>query len=163
MNITESKLREIIKEEYLRLTPVSAGELMSEHRAMHLAEELINEGLWDSIKALAAGSKAAVKTVAGAGAEALGSAANSVVAPMIKAGTEAAQAIKAVKDDAVKAAAAAAAESLKKSIQASLKTSIADMIKKLVASGKDEATAKKEAGQAIGPALSQAIASALNQ
>ncbi|NBO99467.1 MAG: hypothetical protein EBU90_04970 [Proteobacteria bacterium] len=168
MKITESKLREIIKEEYLRVTPVMPGEIMSEARAMYLAEEIVNEGFFGNVLA---GIKGAIKGVGAAGAKAgekaagaassvggqLAAAAQKLTAPIAAAGKDAAAAIKDIKDAGVKAAAVAASNSIKSSLEKEVKNQVALIIQKEVASGKDEAAAKAEAEAVVANALAAAL------
>ena len=81
MQITKKQLQQIIKEEYLRVTPAAAGTLMTEARANYLAEQVLDEGLWDSIKA----GFAALKGGAGAAGGKLGDAAGKALAPAVAA------------------------------------------------------------------------------
>jgi len=78
MRITNTQLRKLIREEYDRVTPTRPGQLMTEARANYLAEELLDEGLFDNIKALFAGGAAAAKSVGGKAAGAAGKAASAL-------------------------------------------------------------------------------------
>lgn len=160
MNITESRLRQIIKEEYLRATPVKAGQLMSEHRAMYLAEQVMQEGLWDSLKAAIKGVGAGAKSAAGAVGGIAMDAVKSAAAPMINAAKAGKAAIDKIADDASKAAAQAAADSLKASLQAEITKQTAEIIQKLVKSGKSEEEAKAQASGIVTAALSAAVGEA---
>lgn len=160
MNITESKLREIIKEEYLRATPVKAGGLMSEHRAMYLAELVLQEGLWDSLKASVKGVGAGVKSAAGAAAGIAMDSVKAAAAPMINAAKAGKAAIDKIADDASKAAAQAAADSLTSSLKAEITKQTAAIIQKLVKSGKSEDEAKAQASGIVTAALSAAVGQA---
>ena len=168
MKITESKLRQIIKEEYLKVTPVMPGEVMSEARAMYLAEEIVNEGFFGNvlgaIKGLAAGAGAVGKAAGGKAAgvaskagEGLASAAQKLAAPIAAAGKDAVAAIKDIKDAGVKAAAVAASNSIKSSLEKEVKNQVALIIKQEVAAGKDEASAKAEAEAVVSNALAAAL------
>jgi hypothetical protein len=160
MNITESRLRQIIKEEYLRATPIKAGQLMSEHRAMYLAEQVMQEGLWDSLKAAIKGLGAGAKSAAGAVGGIAMDAVKSAAAPMINAAKAGKAAIDKIADDASRAAAEAAADSLKTSLQAEITKQTAQIIQKLVKSGKSEEEAKAQASGIVTAALSAAVGEA---
>jgi hypothetical protein len=168
MNITESRLRTIIKEEYLKITPVEAGQLMSEHRAMYLAEQVIAEGFFGNLaaglKGMVAGTGAAVgkagekaSGAAGKASAELASAAKKFIAPVAAAGKDAAAAIKDIKDAGVKAAAVAASNTIKAALEKEVKNQVALIIKKEVASGKSEAEAKLEAEAIVSNALAAAL------
>ena len=168
MKITESRLRQIIKEEYLRVTPVMPGEIMSEARAMYLAEEIVNEGFFTNalgaIKGLAsgigaAGAKAGEKA-AGAASKVggqLAAAAQKLAAPVAAAGKDAIAAIKDIKDAGVKAAAMTASNTIKAALEKEVKNQVAIIIQKEVAAGKDEASAKAEAEAVVSNALAAAL------
>ena len=150
MKITRSQLRRIVREEYIRSTPATRpGSIMTEARANLLAEQMVDEGLFDTIKAGFAGLKAG----AGKTAEKLGDAAGKALEPAAKAVQQVAAAAKtaadnvtnavaAIKDDALKAAAEAAKNSLKNSLQTTLKKELSSGLKALTGAGMDEKEAK---------------------
>lgn len=172
MQITTKQLRRIIREEYIRATPPTRpGQLMTEQRANLLAEQMLEEGLFDIIKAGVAGLKAGTGAVAGAAAKGakgavskIGDTASKALAPaaaavqkMAAAASETAKsvttAIGAIKDDAVKKAAEAAQETLKQSLKDSLKKSLATAVQNLVSAGIDENEAKTLASEFASAAM----------
>jgi hypothetical protein len=149
MQITKSQLQQIIREEYLRVTPAAAGTLMTEARANYLAEQVLDEGLWDSIKAGFAGLKAGAGAAGGKLGDAAGKALAPAVAAVKSAGAAAAKAagdvsnfVGQIKDEALKAAATAAQDSFRASLRADVQKALATGIKQLVSAGmsEDEAT-----------------------
>jgi hypothetical protein len=168
MRLTEEKLRSIIKEEYLRVTPVKPGNVMSEARALYLADEVLQEGwfsnLFAGVKGAAgkAGEKASAagEVVAGKAEEAgraISAAAQKFAAPIKAAGETAMQAMKDIKDAGVRAAAENAASELKAALEPMIKQQVAELIKKEVQAGKDEAAAKMEANALVMNALAAAL------
>lgn len=160
MRITETQLRSIIKEEYLRSTPTRPGMLMTEARANALAEEMLEEGLFDAIKA----GWSALKGGAGAAADKMGEKAGAALAPAIKAVQSVAAAAKnaansvstaigEIKDEALKKAAEAAKESFRQSLESSMKTALANGLKNLTGAGMDEKEAKTLAATIMGAEL----------
>lgn len=150
MKITSRQLRRIIREEYLYATPSTrSGAIMTEARANLLAEQMVDEGLFDTIKAGFAGLKAG----AGKTAEKLGDAAGKALEPAAKAVQQVAaaartaaenvsNAVSSIKDEALKAAAEAAKNSLRSSLQTALKKELASGLKALTGAGMDEKEAK---------------------
>lgn len=150
MKITSKHLRNIIREEYLRSTPPTRpGQMMSEARANLVAEEMLEEGLFDTIKA----GFAALKGGASKAAEKMGDEASKALAPATKAIAQVASAAKSaaqgvadtvgkIKDEALKAAAESARTSLQNSLKSALQKSLADGLKNLTSAGMDEASAK---------------------
>jgi hypothetical protein len=172
MKISHNQLRRIIKEEYQRVTPVQPGQVMSEARAMYLAEEVMAEGflgnLWAGLKgagsetgkkagAAAGAAKDAVVQKATAAGKEISAAAQKIVAPIATAGKEAAKAIGDIKDAGVRAAAENAAAELKATLGPMIKQQVAQLIKSEVKSGKDEASAKVEAEAIVMNALAAAL------
>jgi len=153
MRITETQLRSIIKEEYLRSTPVRPYGIMSEARAQYLTEEMLDEGLWNSIKALAAG----VKGGAGAALKPLGDAVGKAATQAKETATAAAKSISALGDKAKTAAAQAAFESMKSSVESSIKSSMQNGLKELVKAGMSEDEAKAFAGELVAAAVASSI------
>ena len=149
MQITKKQLQQIIKEEYLRVTPTAAGTLMTEARANYLAEQVLDEGLLDSIKAgfagLKGGSRAAGSKLGDAAGKALApavAAVKSAAAGASKAAGDVSNFIGQIKDDALKAAAQAAQESFKNSLRSDVQKALATGIKQLVSAGMSEDEAK---------------------
>ena len=149
MRLTESQLRRMIKEEYLRVTPVNPGEIMSEARAVYLAEEMLNEWTFGS---LVSAAKGGAKELGKKGKEAVGNGLEKIGAPIAAAASavkdaagKAGKAIESIKNDVAKAAAKEAAETLKAQLAGQIKKYTADLIKNLVASGMDEAQAQAAA------------------
>jgi len=142
----QKKIRRIIREEYLRSTPETRpGQLMSEHRAELIAEQLVEAGLWAAIKAGASSLKGATKSLGGAALEPLkgvGQVAGQVAKLGLKAAEDIGQAIQKIEDDAVKAAAQEAQASLKKSIANSAKNAITKAVPALVKAGMETQEAK---------------------
>jgi hypothetical protein len=150
MKITRAQLRRVIREEYIRSTPATRpGTIMTEARANLLAEQMVDEGLFDAIKAGFAGLKAG----AGKSAEKIGDAASKALEPAAKAVQQVAasaktaagnvsKAIGAITDDVVKAAAEAALKSLQDSLQATLKKELSTGLQNLVKAGMEEPQAK---------------------
>lgn len=160
MRLTESQLRRMIKEEYLRVTPINPGEIMSEARATYLAEEMLNEWTFGSLFAgLKGGAKELGKKAGSAaekGKEAVGKGLEKIGAPIAAAASavkdaavNAGKAIEGIKNDVAKAAAKEAAETLKAQLAGQIKKYAADLIKNLVASGMDEAEAQAAAAAVI--------------
>lgn len=156
MKITESKLREIIKEEYLRAVPVAPGALMSEARADYLAEQVLEEGLWDNIKAgfagLKAGGSKAAEKMGGAASKALTpavQAVKSVASSAVKAAGQVSDAIGKIKDESLKSAALAAQKSFQDSLKSSVQSSLSAGIKQLVSAGMSEDEAKSFASSIL--------------
>ncbi len=149
MQITKKQLQQIIKEEYLRVTPAAAGTLMTEARANYLAEQVLDEGLWDSIKAgfsaLKGGSAAAGGKLGDAASKALApalAAVKSAGAAASKAAGDVSNFVGQIKDEALKAAAQAAQESFKNSLRSDVQKALSSGIKQLVSAGMSEDEAK---------------------
>jgi len=174
MKLNEQMLRDIIREEYLRITPVAPGEPMSEARALYLAEEVLQEGIFSNLFAGVKGAagKAGEKTAAAGTAvgkavsskakdvgTAVASAAKSIAAPIQAAGKTAADAIRDIKDAGVKAAAANAADEIKATLGPVVKKQVAILIQKSRVAGRDETEAQAEAQKIVQDALVAAIAS----
>lgn len=168
MKITHNQLRRIIKEEYERATPVQPGQLMSEARALYLAEEVMNEGFFKNVWAGLTGAgkeagkqAAAAKDVAVQKATAVGqeisAAAKRFAEPIAAAGRTAAKAIGDIKDAGTRAAAESAAAELKATLEPMIKKQVAELIKNEVKSGKDETAAKAEAEAIVMNALAAAL------
>ena len=179
MKLSEQSLRRIIKEEYLRVTPVNPGEIMSEARALYLADEVLQEGWFSNLfagakgaaketgkKAAAAGAAvgekakeagAAVSAKAKEAGAAVSAAAARVAAPIKAAGEAAASTLKDIKDAGVRAAAENAAAELKSTLEPMIRKQVAELIKKEVQSGKNEAQAKEEANALVMNALAAAL------
>lgn len=168
MKITHNQLRRIIKEEYERATPVQPGQIMSEARAMYLAEEVMNEGFFKNVWAgltgagKEAGKKAgAAKDVvvqkATAAGQEISAAAKRFAEPIAAAGRTAVKAIEDIKDAGTRAAAESAAAELKAALEPMIKKQVAELIKNEVKSGKDEAAAKVEAEAIVMNALAAAL------
>jgi CTP:molybdopterin cytidylyltransferase MocA len=156
MKITEAQLRKIVRQEYVRnhsmrrsLIANRQGNVMTEARARHIANEVINEGLFSTIKA---GFSALMKG-GGVVADKLGDKATAALQPVAKAITAAAKRagevaaataamIRGIKDDAVRAAVEEFQESLKTSLSNSLKTQIQEGIQDLTNAGIPEEEAK---------------------
>lgn len=150
MKISSKQLRSLIREEYLRSTPVTRrGQMMSEARANMLAEQMIEEGLFDSIKA----GFAAFKAGASKTAEKMGDAAGKALEPAAKAAQAMAgqakaaydnvsKAVSAIKDETMKAAAEAAKKSLEDSLKSTLQKALADSVANLTKSGMEEKEAQ---------------------
>lgn len=150
MKITRKQLRNVIREEYLRSTPMTEkGQMMSEARANLMAEQILEEGLFGTIKA----GFAALKGGAAAAGGALGDIAAKALEPATKAvqqvataaktaASNVATAINNIKDESLKAAAEAAKKSLSDSLKSTLQKELADGLKQLIAAGMDEKEAK---------------------
>jgi hypothetical protein len=149
MKLTKNQLQSIIKEEYLRITPVKRGQVMSEARANYLAEQVLEEGLWDSIKA----GWAAFKGAATGGGSKLGDDAAKLLGPVIQQVQAVAQAaakasadvqgfIGSIKDEAVKKAVEEARKSFEDSLKGSISSALSDGIKNLQSAGMSEEEAK---------------------
>lgn len=100
MRITQRQLRRIIREEYLRSAQMRPGRIISESRAMMLAEQALDESFFGNIAAMFAGKAKGAKSVAGKAAGAVGRAAGAV-------GDAAAGAVGSAKDKASQAVGAA--------------------------------------------------------
>lgn len=165
MKLTRKQLSKIIREEYLRSTPATPpGQMMTEARARMLAEQVMDEGLFDMLKAVAAGVGAGADVVKKAAGQAAGAAAKKVqaaVAPVIDAGKAAAGAIKSLADETQKAAATAMAQQLFKTLKAEIDKALPAMIKKFVAGGASEENAKADAAAAMAAAISAATGQTL--
>lgn len=172
MKITHNQLRRIIKEEYERATPVQPGQIMSEARAMYLAEQVMNEGILGDLWAgfAGAGKKAGEKageaiTTAGKKAGEIAGdvrarakqAVEKVAAPLKKAGETAVKAIEDIADAGLKAAAKNSAKDIEASLFPIIKSEVAKMIAKLVKSGETEQAAQAAALGMVSQALSVAI------
>lgn len=165
MKITRSQLRRIVREEYIRSTPATRpGSIMTEARANLLAEQMVDEGLFDTIKAGFAGLKAG----AGAGAGALGDAASKALEPAAKAVQQVvasaktaagnvSQAIQKIESDVAKSAAEAFKNSITNSLQNALKKELASGLKTLTGPGK----MKEEAAKALLATIASAQITAL--
>ena len=119
MKITEARLKRIIREEYLRVTPVKPGQLMSEARARHLASEVMQEGLFGTLKAFMKGGASVAGKAAGAAGEAAKGAAGAVAGAAKGAGKAVAGAAKGAAGavaGAGKAAAGLAADAVKSAV-----------------------------------------------
>jgi|GEM_PF-3127394 len=149
MKLTKNQLQNIIKEEYLRITPVKRGQVMSEARANYLAEQILEEGLWDSIKA----GWAAFKGAAAGGGSKLGDDAAKLLGPVIqqvqavtqaaaKASADVQGFIGSIKDAAVKKAVEEARKSFEDSLKGSISSALSDGIKNLQSAGMSEEEAK---------------------
>lgn len=150
MQLSSKQLRTVIREELLRSTPVTRrGQRMSEVRANLIADQMLEEGLFDSIKR----GFAALKGAASGGASALGDEAGKALAPAAKAIQAVAASAKAaasgvadslgkIKDEALKAAAAAAKTAMQNSLRTAVQTAIKDGLKNLTAAGMKEEEAK---------------------
>jgi len=157
MRITERQLRSIIKEEYLRSTPVRPGMLMSEARAEYLAQEILDEGLWSSIKSLGAGAKAAVGGAASVVMKPLDQAAEKIALAAAETAKSAYAAIKLEKDKVKAAALEASMASMETSIKAAIKTAMQDAMKHFVKAKMTEDEAKAEASKLAIAATAGAI------
>jgi hypothetical protein len=150
MKLTRKQLSKIIREEYLRSTPATPpGQMMTEARANMIVEQMIDEGLFDTIKAgfaaLKGGAAGASEKVGEKAAAALAPAAKaiaSVTASAKQAAQSVAASVKDIKDTAVKAAAEAAQKSLKDSLTAALKKELAAALQNLTKAGMAEDQAK---------------------
>ena len=149
MQITKKQLQQIIKEEYLRVTPAAAGTLMTEARANYLAQQVLDEGLLDFIQSKFAGFKAGAGVAGGKLGDAAGKALAPAVAAVKSAAAGAAKAagdvsnfVSQIKDETLKAAAQAAQESFKNSLKSDVKKALATGIKQLVSAGMSEDEAK---------------------
>jgi hypothetical protein len=141
VRITESQLRKIVREEYLKSQgAVRRRPVMTEARARRAADEMMNEGLFDVIKAGISGLMGG----AGKAKEMLGAKAietfkpiSDAIAAVSKAASTAAsnvsKAIGEIKDASLKAAAEKFRDSLKESMKNALKTQIAAGVKELTA------------------------------
>lgn len=143
MQITRKQLSRIIKEEYLRSTPKTRpGHMMTEARANLLAEQVIEEGFFDVIKAGWAGLKAGVGEAAAKAFAPVAKAAGQVQAAAKTMADNLNKALGEIKEEAVKKAALAAQASLQESLKSAMQKGIADGIKNLVAAGMKEEAAK---------------------
>ena len=144
MKITQRQLKSIIREEFLQAT-ASKGKKMTETRARLVTEQLLGEGLWDTIKAgfsglSAAGSDAAQKLgdEAAKGLAIPAKAVQQVAAAAKSASQDVANAIGKIKDETLKKAAEGAQASFKDSIKASLQKEISDGLSELTGAGMEE-------------------------
>jgi len=156
MRITESQLRTIVRQEYLRTLPPGGrliahhrGRAMTEARARRIAAEMMNEGLFDMLKAAAkglfAGGSAAGEKVGEKASAAMQPAIAAVTATVEKAkaaASDLAAGVGQIKDAAVKAAVEKYQADLKASLQATIKTQLSNGLKELVSAGMPEADAK---------------------
>jgi hypothetical protein len=148
MKITQRQLKSIIREEFLRAT-ASKGKKMTETRARLVTEQLLAEGLWDTIKAgfsglSAAGSDAAQKLgdEATKGLAIPAKVVQQVAAAAKSASQDVANAVGKIKDETLKKAAEGAQASFKASIKASLQKEISDGLSELTGAGMEENEAK---------------------
>ena len=126
--ISEAAVKRIIQEEILRVTPVKPGQLMSEHRAQYLAEEMLNEGFFSSIKHALKGTAAGAKVLGDPFVQKVKSVGNAISA----AGKQALDAVKATADEVVKAYQEAVVQSFRDDFNKLIQKKSAEMIKMLV-------------------------------
>jgi len=162
VKITEQRLKEIIREEYLGKTPTRRGEIMTEERARYLSNRLVNEvGLFSTLGAMIKGAFSGGKTAAGGtlalpvkGVVRIGQA-------IAQAGSEAAAAIKGIKDATVKAYAEKVKEALTNAIKAEITKSAGQLMKALVKTGLSEQEATAETTKIMTSAVTAATGTAL--
>ena len=161
--LTEQQLRKIIREEYTLLASANKN-VLTEAQANHLADELLEEGLFDNIKSLFAGAKGG----AGAAAKKLGDKAVSAMKPlgqyaqnMAKQAKQAASDfgsfVDSVKDEAVKSAIEARKESMKNSVQAAVKKEVSSGLQDLTKAGVDPKEAKGIVSMTVNAALAEIL------
>lgn len=160
MQITKNQLQRIIREEYLRVTPTKPGALMTEARANYLAEQVLDEGLWDSIKAGFAGVKSGASVAGGKLGDAAGKALAPAIASVKSVAAGAAQAasdvsnfVSQIKDEALKAAALASQDSFRASMRSDVQKALGVGIKQLVSAGMTEDEAKSLASAILSSEL----------
>lgn len=170
--LTESQLRDLIRNELSAHKVTKRGEAMTEARANYLAENIINElGIFAAIGAGLKGLMAG----GGAAGKALGNAATKALVPIGKAAAamknQASAAIKSVDefvsniaDEAVKSAVEARRETIKTSVEGTIKKAAAEGMRDLMnlkaADGSplfDEASAKTLMTNMIMDGIAQAM------
>lgn len=150
MKITQKQLKRLIREEYLRSSlPTSPGQMMTEARANMIAEQMLEEGLFDVVKAgfkgLTAAGGAVAQKLGDAASKSFGSVGKALqqVASQAKTAYDSvAKAVGEIKDTAVKSAAEAAKKSLEDSLTATMKKELATTVAALTKAGMKEEEAK---------------------
>ena len=162
MKITEQRLKQIIREEYLGRTPTRRGEIMTEERANYLSNHLVNEvGIFSTLGAVLKGAFSGGATAAGGTLALPVKGVVRVGQAIAQAGREAADAIKGIKDATVKAYADKVKEALIAAIKAEITKSAGQLMKALVKTGKSEQEATAEASTIMTAAVSAATTEAL--
>lgn len=146
MRITKRQLESLIREEYLRSTPrTRPGMRMSEARANMLAQQILDEGLLDRLKAKFSGKAAKAGAVADAlGGAAAGAfdkavdAAASMIGPAKSAYEQMMKSISSVDDEGTQNELKTIKASLENSIRSSLQKAIKDGVSDLVKTAKME-------------------------
>lgn len=174
IRITESQLRRIVREEYAKTHPKgryliarSHGRVMTEARARQVANQMMNEGLFDVIKAgfsaITGGAGEAKKLLGDKAAGALKpvqDALAAVSAAAKKAVDNAKLAVGEIKDAALKAAIEKYKESLSASIRDTVKKKIAEGVKDLTPAFKgDEKAARAFVAQLVAAEAASIVAS----
>ncbi len=148
--LTEAKLRQMVREEFTRSQGGEETRLvMTEARAKRAADEVLEEGLFDTIKAgfaaLTAGSGEAASKLGAQSGKAFKPAID-MMARMTQAAkdtkTNISKGIAAIKDEALKKAVVAARNSFKTSLTAVMKKEISNGLANIVKTGLGEEEAK---------------------
>ena len=156
MKLTKNQLQSIIKEEYLRITPVKRGQVMSEARADYLAEQILQEGpIMSMLRAALGGAGEAISSALGGAFKPVTDSINSFADSAKKVKSDFTKFVGGIKDKALKDAVEKVKASLTSSLRNAIQSEVSAGMKVLNVVLKDEDQAKATSASILSAVLGE--------